>query len=289
MSKNMIKRLAYLTLAGTMFCSSSIAIFGQETVAFTEEIVADTKTEMIGELIEYESPSMLTQEDPVENRLLISIEEINLMTDQELVRSLKDLTPLTDEEITQIVEYYRSEDFKNGISPAYGIYDHTEWSIKPYVKSSQKSVTYATSWIGIDAYRSAVGMSKGRTESKTISTKLGFTGSAEIKKYKPSLTAEFNFSTTTTVSESQVCPAWTTMNWRPYILYWIDTYYGKMKVTTIIPGAGGVYENVWYDELTGTDKRKITDTTEVWSRVNTKQSVNATTPTPPTGAPDVLK
>lgn len=34
---------------------------------------------------------------------------------------------------------------------------------------------------------------------------------------------------------------------------------------------------------------KITDTTEVWSRVNSSHNINATTPTPPTGAPDVLK
>lgn len=78
------------------------------------------------------------------------------------------------------------------------------------------------------------------------------------------------------------------MNWRPYLLYWIDTYYGKMKITTIIPTGTGVYENVWYEDHTGTNKRKITDTTEVWSRVNSSHNVSATTPAPPTGAPDVL-
>lgn len=281
MMKRNFRKLVGLVLIAAMTMGMSVTAFAEE---------ADTITTTIGETFYFDPPQTLSDEEPeVTNHLLFSAEEIEKMTESEFRAALNAETPLNNTEIEQIVSYYHSDDFKQGVAPAYGIYDHPEWQIKPYVKSSVKGVTYSTSWIGIDAYRSSVGMTKGRTETKEISGKLGFTGSGEIKKFHGSLTAEFTAKAVTTISESQQCPAWTTMNWRPYLLYWIDTYYGKMKITTIIPNPSGVYENVWYEDHTGTDKRKITDTTEVWSRVNESKNVNATTPAPPTGAPDVLK
>lgn len=281
MKERYFKRLVSVACTVVMVMGISVTTFAEE---------ADTITTTIGETYYFDSPQTISEEEPeVTNHLIFSVEEIEKMTEIEFSAALKAETPLDNTEIEQIVSYYHSDDFKQGISPAYGIYDHPVWQIQPYVKSTVKGVTYATSWIGIDAYRSSVGMSKGKTETKEISGKLGFSGSAEIRKFKGNLTAEFTAKASTTVSESQTCPAWTTMNWRPYLLYWIDTYYGKMKITTIIPTGTGVYENVWYEDHTGTDKRKITDTTEVWSRVNSSHNINATTPTPPTGAPDVLK
>lgn len=280
MFKKHLKKLLCLTL-------SAIIVMGMSTTAFAEE--TDTITTTIGETYYFDSPQILSEEEPeVNNHLLFSVDDIEKMSEAEFSAALSTETPLDSIEIEQIVSYYHSDDFKQGIAPTYGIYDHPEWQIEPYVKSTVKGVTYSTSWIGIDAYRSSVGMSKGKTETKEISGKLGFNGSAEIKKFKGNLTAEFTAKASTTVTENQTCPAWTTMNWRPYLLYWIDTYYGKMKITTIIPSSGGVYENVWYEDHTGTNRRKITDTTEVWSRVNTAHNVNATTPAPPTDAPDVL-
>lgn len=279
----MKKRIRNLICLGL----SAIMVMGLSVTVFAEEVKCEEAE--IGETVYYNMPKSVVEEEPeIKNKLLISTDDIVKMNEEELINTLKTQTPLDSEEISQIVQYYKSEDFKNGIEPTYGIYDHPEWQIKPYVKSTVKSVTYATSWIGIDAYRSSVGMSKGKTVTKEISGKLGFSGSTEIKKYKPSLTAEFTAKATTTVSESQTCPAWTTMNWRPYLLFWKDTYYGKMKITTIVPSGTGIYENVWYEEHTGTDKRKITSTTEVWSAQNKTHNVNATTPAPPTGAPNVL-
>lgn len=281
MIKKHLKRLASATLVAVMVMGMSITTFAKET---------DTITTTIGDTYYFDSPQPLSAEEPeIHNSLLFSVDEIKKMTKDEFITALSTQASLTDTEIEQIVSYYHSKDFELGVAPTYGIYDHTEWQIKPYVKSSVKGVTYSTSWIGIDAYRSSVGMTKGKTETKEISGTLGFSGSSEIKKFKGTLKSEFTAKSSTTVSESQSCPAWTTMNWRPYLLYWIDTYYGKMKITTIIPTGTGVYKNVWYEDHTGTNKRKITSTTEVWSRKNTSHNLTAKTPAPPTGAPDVLK
>lgn len=164
----------------------------------------------------------------------------------------------------------------------------SEWNIQPYLRKTAKKVTYSTSWIGIDAYRSSVGMSKGRTETKEISEKLGFSGSAEIKKaFKASFSTEYIETASTTVSENQTCPAWTTMNWRPYLLFFEDYYYGKMKTTTTITTPYGVTKNVIYKDHIGINKRKITSSTEVWARENVKRNIKATTPMPPTDAPKV--
>lgn len=272
-----------------LFCGlfACMLCFSMSVNAQASEVKDEVIIEPMEDAIYYDVP-VATSEEAVENEsLLISSADIEKMTVGEFEEFLKGNTPLSKEEIEQIVSYYQSEDYKNGVAPAYGIYDHPEWEIEPKVISTQKYVAYATSWIGIDAYRSSVGMTKGKTEQKTITYTLGYSGDAKIKEYKNTLSASYTNSTTTTISESQTCPAWTTMNWRPYATYWLDEYYGKMKITTIIPSAGGVYENVWYEEFSGTDRRLITDTTEVWSRENTARDKNATTPTPPTGAPNV--
>ncbi len=263
-----------------------VLCFSMPVNALANEVEDDVIIEPMGDAIYYDIPMSIAEESAEGETLLISSTDIEEMTAAELAEFLKENTPLSVEEVEQIVSYYQSEDYKNGVSPAYGIYDHPEWDITPRVVSTKKYIAYSTSWIGIDAYRSSVGMTKGKTEQKTITYTLGYSGTAEIKEYKSTLTASYTESTTTTVSESQTCPAWTTMNWRPYATYWLDEYYGKMKITTIIPSAGGVYENVWYEEFTGEDRRLITDTTEVWSAENADRDVNATTPTPPTGAPN---
>lgn len=267
------------------FALSGIMVMGMSMTAFAAE--DGTITEILEGPIYYDIPQTVDESPESEETLIISSGDIENMSAEELAAFLSNQTPLYEDEISQIVAYYQSEDYQNDITPMYGIYDHPEWYIKPYVKSSTKRVTYSRSWIGIDAYRSSVGMTKGKTESKTIKFTLGYTGSKEIKEFDNKLSASFETSTTTTVSESQTCPAWTTMNWRPYATYWEDEYYGKMKITTIVPTATGVVQNIWYEEHTGTNKRLINDTTEVWSRVNSSHNINAVTPTPPTGKPNV--
>lgn len=279
-----MKKLLLAVLTLTMAFSLSMVAFAEEG----NNTVAECATEVWGPEIIYDIPQPLSEETPEGERLLISAKEIASMSESEFVAALQEKAPqLTDDEISQIVKYYQSEDFENGIAPVYGLYDHPEWYIKPYIKKTTRMVTYATSWIGIDAYRSSVGMTKGRSETKSITFSLGYTGSKEIKSVKNELKASFNHTSSVTVSESQTCPGWTTMNWRPYTLYDEQIYYGKMKVTTIMPIVGGVYENVWYDELEGVNKQLVLDTHEVWSRENTTRNVNALTPQPPTGKPQV--
>lgn len=281
-----MKRILSAILALTVVLSVSAVAFAANTIDNTP--VEEGETAFWGPEITYDCPAPLSAEDPEGESLLISAEDIKTMSESELVTALREKAPqLTEEEISQIVSYYTSENFNAGVAPMYGLYDHAEWYIKPYLKSSRRMVQYATSWIGIDAYRSAVGMTKGKSETKSITFSLGYTGSAEIKKVKNELKAGFNYTSSVTVTESQSCPAWTTMNWRPYTLFDEETYYGKMKITTIIPNPNGVYEKVWYDEHEGINKKLVLDTHEVWSRENKTKDVNAKTPQPPTGKPNV--
>ena len=280
---------AILTLAVVLSVSTvAFAANNCDATTMDNTPVEEGETAFWGPEITYDCPAPLSEEVPEGESLLISAEEIKTMSESELANALHEKAPqLTEEEISQIVSYYTSEDFEAGIAPVYGLYDHTEWYIKPYIKSTRRMVQYATQWIGIDAYRSSVGMTKGRSETKSITFSLGYTGSAEIKKVKNELKASFSHTSSVTVSESQTCPAWTTMNWRPYTLFDEQTYYGKMKITTIIPNPGGVYQKVWYDEHEGVNKKLVLDTHEVWSRENKAKDVNARTPQPPTGKPNV--
>lgn len=128
-------------------------------------------------------------------------------------------------------------------------------------------------------------MTKGQSEEKSISYTLGFQGSAEIKSFKPSLSAAYSRSYTTTVSASQTCPAWTTMNWRPYSVYWKDYYTGYAEMELIEMVFPVVIKSTYYETLEGTNNRMLTETTEVWSRKNSNKNVNLATPLPPSSQP----
>lgn len=258
---------------------TSIHSSGRQVV----EIANGQVTEIIGTTLYAEPHDRVMPEEESGQTLLLSQDEIKAMSVDEIVAALRNETPLEYSQVEQLAQQLKSG--RQGLR--YGIYDHAEWYTKPYNKKTTKMLAWGTKWIGIDAYRSSVGMSKGKSETVEISFSLGFTGSVEIKKFKPSFTATVSHKNTKTVSESQTCPAWTTMNWRPYSTYNKEEWYGRMKITTVIPNPNGsVYKNVWYEDHTGTNYSIINDTTEVWSRVNTAKNVNATTPTPPTTAPN---
>lgn len=222
-----------------------------------------------------------------ENTLLFSVDDIFSMTKNEFAEALRETTPLNDYEIDEVVNYYHSENYNQGIMPTYGIYDFPEWDEPPVITDSVTWVAYSTNWIGIDAYRSSVGMKKSKTESLTISFNIGFEGSAEIKKIDSKFELRHGVEHTITMSEEVECPAWTTVNWRPYAVYREDKYEGVMKVRTIAPTVLGVYEYVWYDPHEATNRVLITQTTETWSRYNENHSLTAATPLPPTTAPSV--
>ena len=193
---------------------SAIMAMGLSATAFAKE--ADVVTVPMGDVYYYDSPQPFSMEETeINEHLLFSVEDIAEMTEVEFAKALEENTPLDSKEIEQIVSYYNSDDFKQGIAPMYGIYDHPEWQITPYKKERQKWCAYATSWIGIDAYRSGVGITKGYTETKDVSTTLGYKGSKEIEKYIGSFSAETTTTYTTTVNESAFCEPWNTINWRP--------------------------------------------------------------------------
>ncbi|MFB2022669.1 hypothetical protein ACEVJL_14550 [Pseudoflavonifractor sp. P01025] len=185
---------AILTLAVVLSVSTvAFAANNCDATTMDNTPVEEGETAFWGPEITYDCPAPLSEEVPEGESLLISAEEIKTMSESELANALHEKAPqLTEEEISQIVSYYTSEDFEAGIAPVYGLYDHPEWYIKPYIKSTRRMVQYATQWIGIDAYRSSVGMTKGRSETKSITFSLGYTGSAEIKKVKNELKASFS-------------------------------------------------------------------------------------------------
>lgn len=170
-----MKRILSAILALTVVLSVSAVAFAANTIDNTP--VEEGETAFWGPEITYDCPAPLSAEDPEGESLLISAEDIKTMSESELVTALREKAPqLTEEEISQIVSYYTSENFNAGVAPMYGLYDHAEWYIKPYLKSSRRMVQYATSWIGIDAYRSAVGMTKGKSENKEHHIFLGIYG-----------------------------------------------------------------------------------------------------------------
>lgn len=176
MKKRHFKRLV-------SFACTIIIVMGISVTTFAEE--ADTITTTIGETYYFDSPQVISEEEPeVTDHLLFSVEEIEKMTETEFSTILKAETPLDDIEIDQIVSYYHSDNFKQGIAPAYGVYDHPTWQIQPYVKSTVKGVTYATSWIGIDAYRSSVGMSKGKQKQRKFLESLVLVGVLKLENLR---------------------------------------------------------------------------------------------------------
>ncbi|WP_212937880.1 hypothetical protein [Paenibacillus antibioticophila] len=156
------------------------------------------------------------------------------------------------------------------------------WSKEAKLISSENRVTYKTSWITEDNYRSSVPITATYTKTSSVSKSIGFEGDAEIKA-KFGFTASATVSQSTTISQGADVPAWTVWGTRPYIKYKLEKYSGEYYYTIF---AGGSL-NTYYYNKTGENYILITKSNEYWSRTNTSKSTTATTPTPPTGAPNV--
>ena len=222
---------------------------------------------------EYEMPSDSSS-------LLLSKEQIENMTQREIVAFLTEKIAYDPVVIEQLAAYLKSEDYNNGIATTYGIYEIPEWYVEPYILDSYNYAVVNNEWIAIDAYTSSVGMSKSSSSKLQVSVKLSYTGSKEIKE-KKSLTAEGTIEHSITIGESVTCPAWHYVAWRPYIVYREDAWRGIMEVTTVIPTATGVSQYTRYDNLEGTHQTLVAKATQAFSRENKDHDINAASPVPP--------
>ncbi|WP_339257516.1 hypothetical protein MKZ12_25980 [Paenibacillus sp. FSL R5-0713] len=154
------------------------------------------------------------------------------------------------------------------------------WSKEPAITSSKDLITYSTTWITEDNYRSSVPITATYTKKLTTSVSLGFTG-ANVIKNKMGFNATFSATQESTIAQGATVPGWTVWGTRPYIKWteenWTGTYY-------YIDSTGGIVQ-VIEGPVSGINKKLRTKSNEYWSRENSSKNSSATTPAPPTGAP----
>lgn len=156
------------------------------------------------------------------------------------------------------------------------------WSKEPTLRSSTNYVTYTTNWITEDNYRSSVPIKATYTKSLKTTQSLGFNGASEIKS-KFGFSASYSVEQSASITQGVDVPAWTVWGTRPYIKFRTDTYQGEYYLTIF---NGSYIETVYYDK-TGSNNVLLTRSNEYWSRENSSKNTSATTPAPPTGAPNV--
>ena len=291
--KNIQKLLILVLIVTITFMNTIIAKASDYSMPVTsEEKPYDLLLETItyDDNVSYNVPSSTT-------KILISKDEIQKMSDSQLKMVLSQKTNMSTKDINILVKQMESQKklLNNSI---YSDTNYstlfsglpitiTSWDREPYVYLTERWVTYSTSWIGIDAYRSSVPMTKGESEYISIIYALGFSGSGEIKKFKGTLTASCDYTRTTTVSSTDTCPAWTVAMWRPYSTWYKDYYSGVLKHTVYTQVGLELHEYVYFEPVGGEDRRLIYAADEMWSRVNTSEDKYASTPVPPTSAPPI--
>lgn len=213
-----------------------------------------------------------------------SIEELN----EEILK----ISDLSKEEAYNLSKILKSNSSTNNLPNAVGdilISTTEDWYTKPYIAKTLRLVTYTTSWIGLDSYRSAVGITQTTSKEKSVNYTIGFSGSTKIKDYNASLSASIGQTHKTVVSQGTNCPGWYTMNWRPYVVYYNDYYAGVREVRKLYYSTSDLsyYVELDYVTVEGQNARDTITSTEVWSRENSSHNVNAVTPLPPSTAPSV--
>lgn len=226
--------------------------------------------------------------------IILGEEELMSMSFDEIVEFIHNNTSFSTEEviymansiISQREAAIRGVDIQSGFEPFSGPLTSMGWRVNPRITNTRRWAVFATSWIGIDAFRSSVGMSFTQSVNRSISYTVGFTGSAQIRNFNSSLTASRQSTHSITITHGTEVPAWTTSNWRPYITEYRDTWEGT-EMMGIVISIFPIWQVVFsHDEVrTGTNHRLINETTEIWSRVNTNQLTHLPTPLPPTGPP----
>ncbi|WP_103110966.1 hypothetical protein [Brevibacillus reuszeri] len=272
--------------------------FASPQEANSSAIVLESKSITIAESAPtvYEDTTRTISNDVRQEKSLGTVEGIDKETgeiiDQELYKKSLLNALNTDPEkfkyeienidslVAQSAANSRPSTLNDSISPASLVLISQGWDTEPYITSSQPMVTYSTSWIVEDNYRSSTAVNVKYSKSMKTSTTIGFSGAAEIKS-KLSFTASKTHEYTTAVEQGATVGAWTIWGKRPYIKWTKQDY-------------KGVWYQVWHNgseyitgtiDKTGTNNRLDIAATEYWDKVNTAKNPNASSPTPPTGQP----
>ena len=196
--------------------------------------------------------------------------------------SINKIDSIVDETIN-FIESQKSNNFSTAAVTA-GILGSSYWYKEPWLDKTTNGITYSTTWVGYDNYRSSVASTCTYSDSTTTTKTLGFTGDSLIKD-KFGFSASYSSSQTASVSTSTVVPAWTVWDIRPYIVWTQYDYVGIWRTETYDP----IHGTTTYSDrgVYGTNINKRVSNNEAWSATNTSKSTTAKTPTPPTGVPNV--
>lgn len=218
---------------------------------------------------------------PQRSELKYKLLEYYYRNSEKQVHNIQNIDSIVD----SYIKYFSNLKNNDFVAQDFRLYPHTHyWHLSPYISGHSHWIAYGTSFIGIDCYRSSVAGEKSTTEEKTISYKLGATGSFEIKSFLDiGGSWEYSEEAKTIVSQGTTCPAWTVVWWRPY------SRYEKTDYT-------GVYNTEYYD-IWGNyhvesqakyfaNKVPVDELTEYQSKINTTHNPNASTPSPNTGCPN---
>lgn len=174
--------------------------------------------------------------------------------------------------------------YTNDTVSTRGLFSTSYWRIDPYVTKTTNGITYSSTWVGYDNYRSSVKTKCTYNKTSKTTKTLGFSGDSLIKD-KFGFKASYDETQSASITTETSIPAWTVWDTRPYITWTQYDYFGSWTVESYNPLTG----NTTYTTSgkTGTNFVKRVGNTEAWSATNSKKSTTATTPLPPTGTPNV--
>lgn len=159
------------------------------------------------------------------------------------------------------------------------------WSVNPYKSKSTLWVHYTISWYGLDNYKTPLSGEYYHSQTTTISKSLGFNGSGDLKA---SDALKFNLKVTGNYTKSQSIQrgyklnvmGWTKALVRPYIYYYIDDYIGKYRYYCY-----NNFDKTYFyvnETRTATNSYDLESSNRSWSRTNSAENPDATSPIPPT-------
>jgi hypothetical protein len=187
----------------------------------------------------------------------------------------KTLSTLSNEAVVQPMTY---------IPDSYTSIISQGWTVNPYTKSHTLWVQYRISWDGLDLYKVNTAGQYMQSTSSSTSVSVGFQGTADFPSTVAGtfgLQVTANHTATQTISSGFVLnvSAWHKTMIRPYVYYYNDTYEGTYRYY-VYNNLSQIYSYV-YETRTAVNSYDIEKATRVWDRVNSTQSLTATSPVPP--------